>query len=58
MELMSEDLYEREVRRLLADNSTCRKLEVNPFPQLFELVNDKLQFAFEVDLITKKEWDI
>lgn len=40
--LISVDMYEKEVRRLLSDESTYRKLDYNPFKPLVKLINDRL----------------
>lgn len=42
--LLSTNKYEKKVR-----------LDSNAFPQLVGLINDELQWAFEVDLLSKKE---
>lgn len=52
--LLSAKLYEREVSRLLPDSSTYSKLDLNPFQALVALINDKLSWVLEADLITKK----
>lgn len=57
MVLLSADRNEREVRRLLSDSSTYSKLDSNPFQSLVALINDKLSWALEADLITKKEFN-
>lgn len=36
--------------------STYKRLDFNPSLQLVSLINDKLHFAFEADLLTKKEF--
>lgn len=56
MVLLSEDINERGVRHLLKDEHTYKILDFNPFSPLVALINDKLFFALEVDLITKKEF--
>lgn len=53
--LLSVDFYEGEVRRLLNDESTYKRLHHDPFQDLVELINEKLQWAFEANLISKKE---
>lgn len=53
--LLSERQYEEEVMRQLRDTSTYNKLTENPFPRIIRALNEKLSFAFESNLITKKE---
>lgn len=52
--ILSTEKYESEVQRLLSDNSTYKSLNSNPFLHLVGLINDKLQWAIDVDLLTKK----
>lgn len=54
--MLFKEMYEKEVRHLLADGLTYKKLDFNPFPQLVSLINEKLFFVFEVYLLTKKEF--
>lgn len=49
--------YEREVHRLLSDSLTYSKFDSNPFQALVVLISDKLFWALEADLITKKEFN-
>lgn len=53
MVLLSTDKYEKEVRHLLSDKSTYKTLDFNPFLQLVGLINDKLHWAFDVDLLKR-----
>lgn len=43
--------------RQLGDHLTYSKLSSNPFPGIISSLNFKLQFAYEAQLLTKKNFD-
>lgn len=51
--LLSAEMYEREVKRLLSDPLTYSKLDHNPFEDLVRLINDKLKWAFVIQKRTR-----
>lgn len=57
MALLNENEYEGKVRRQLRDESTYVRTENNPFPILVVKLNEKLKWAQEIGLPTKREYE-
>lgn len=55
--LMDDTNYEVEVKRLLSDQNTYRRLDVDPFPRVVHELNSKLDDAMEAGLLMKREYE-
>lgn len=55
--LMSEEMYDGDIRHLLGDGDTYKQLENNPFPAIVQVLNEKIKFAKEVGLLSKCEYE-
>lgn len=55
--LLNQQYYEQEVKRLLSDTSTYRRLDSNPFPHLVMELNTKLTWAKDEGLLTQREFE-